>query len=144
VKKINLNLIRRIFVTALFVAATFSPLAGFAAFSSSCGVGTVPDPRGSGLCLPPEAIQGAPRSFNDVMLRLINFGLSIAAVVGIAFVVYGGFLYMTAGMNEKNAEKGKKTIQNALIGLAFIILSYVIVGTVTNSLSDFRNSWRLF
>lgn len=131
-------------MTAVFVAATFSPLASFAAFNSSCGVGTVPDPRGSGLCLPPDAVNGAPRSVNDVILRIINFGLSIAAVVAIAFVVYGGFLYMSAGMNEKNAEKGKKTITNALIGLAFIILSYIIVGTVTNSLSDFRNNWRLF
>ena len=38
------------------------------------------------------------------------------------------------GYNEERAENGKKTIQNALIGLVIVILSFVIVTVVVNAL----------
>ena len=140
-KKFNLNFAKAIVLSGVIMMTSVVPSTALAVFGIQCTGGTVYDTR-SGLCLPPEAVRVAPRSVNDVLIRIINFGLSIAAVVAIAFLVYGGFQYMTAGLSEKNAEKGKKTILNALIGLSIIILAYVIVGTVAGSLSDFRNTWR--
>lgn len=62
--------------------------------------------------------------------NIINWLLSIAFGVAVLFLIIGGFWYITSAGNEENAEKGKKTVINAIIGLIIIILSYVIVNVV--------------
>ena len=64
----------------------------------------------------------------------INVLLAIVGIVAVAFLIYGGFLYLTSGGNEEQAESGKKVIQNSIIGLVIIILSYIIVTVIINAL----------
>lgn len=60
----------------------------------------------------------------------------IAAAVAFFYLVYAGFLYMTAGGNPDQAKKGQQGIVNALIGLVIVALSYLIVRVVINTLGD--------
>jgi uncharacterized membrane protein len=60
--------------------------------------------------------------------------LPIAGVIAILFIIVGGFQYMLAGANEDLAKRGKNTLVNAIIGLIIIILSYVIITVITNTL----------
>ncbi len=64
--------------------------------------------------------------------RIIRYALYLVGAIAVLFVLYGGFLYLTAGGAEDQAKKGRQTIEYALIGIAIVILSYVIVNVVVN------------
>jgi hypothetical protein len=67
---------------------------------------------------------------------IVNILLPISGIIAVFFIIVGGFQYMFAGMNEKLAAQGKNTLRNAVIGLIIIILSYVIITVVVNTLFD--------
>lgn len=71
----------------------------------------------------------------DFILGAIRILLTVVMAVAILFLIIGGFKYITSGGNPAQAESGKKTLINAVIGMALIILSYVIVSVVNNTLS---------
>ena len=72
----------------------------------------------------------------SLAITIINYALGLAGLIAVAFLIYGGFLYIFEGASEGAAEKGKKTIINALIGLVIIILAYVIVKIVVNTVGS--------
>ena len=49
-------------------------------------------------------------------------------------IVWAGYLYITAGMDEKNVEKAKRCFYNGIIGIVVVILSYSIVSFATSFL----------
>ncbi len=71
-------------------------------------------------------------SSSGILQFSINLLLGLAASAAILFIILGGFWYMTAGANAEQAEKGRKALMNAVIGLVVIILSFVIVRVVLN------------
>lgn len=62
--------------------------------------------------------------------RLVNYLFSGAAVVATGGVVYGGFLMVTSAGNPSGQAAGKKAVTNSLIGLAVILVSFVLVQTI--------------
>jgi hypothetical protein len=50
---------------------------------------------------------------------------TLAGAVAVLYIIYGGFVYMTS-----SADKGKDIIVNGLVGLAIIILAFVLVNFV--------------
>ena len=50
----------------------------------------------------------------------------IAALGAIGFVIYGGYLYIFSGGDSTKVYTGKKTIMNAIIGLAIAMLANII------------------
>lgn len=63
----------------------------------------------------------------DLANRLILVGLSLSGVMALMAFIYGGILYMLAGVNPKNVEKGKEVMKYAVMGLFIIFSSYAIV-----------------
>lgn len=90
------------------------------------------DPTGVSSSIPDHSIEG-------VILEVIQFALGFAMLIAIAFVIIGGYRYIFDGGNGDQAEKGKKTITNALIGIVVIILSYTIVTVVSHTASNLNN-----
>lgn len=79
---------------------------------------------------------GATVEFISTTLRnVINAALSLTALIAAIFIVYGGFLYLTSAGESDRAERGKKTILYAVIGLLIIGLSAVIVNFVVGAIS---------
>jgi len=72
----------------------------------------------------------------DVMLTVITWGLGIAGTVAVLFLIVGGFLYITAGGDERRLESAKTTLKNAIIGTVFILVSLVIVITLDQVLGQ--------
>jgi hypothetical protein len=92
-------------------------------------------PEGSGLRCP-EGGETGIGAINEFIGLIIGWLLGIAFAVTVLFLIIGGFLYITSGGNEEQAERARGTIVNALIGIVLIILSYVIINAVVNLLSD--------
>jgi cytochrome bd-type quinol oxidase subunit 2 len=86
---------------------------------------------------PPTKPTGLPGNsgdrFTSVLGTYINVFLGIVGIVAVGYLIYGGFRYITSAGNEETAESAKKTIQNSIIGLVIIILSYVIVTVIFNA-----------
>jgi hypothetical protein len=70
-----------------------------------------------------------------LLTQVINLLLSLAGGAAVLFIILGGFWYMTSAGNEETAEKGRKTLVNAVIGLVVIILAATIVRIVVNTIT---------
>ena len=66
--------------------------------------------------------------------NVINIVLGFLGVLLLIYILYAGFLWMTAGGNEENIEKAKGYIKNAIIGLVIIILAFAISNFVLTKL----------
>lgn len=74
------------------------------------------------------------RRVQDIVKMIIDWALYLAAIAAVIFIIIGGFLYITSAGNSSQAGQGKQTLINALIGLAMVVLSYIIVQIVYNFL----------
>jgi hypothetical protein len=87
---------------------------------------------------PPTKPGGLPGSSSDristVLTGYLTLFLGIVGLIAVGFLIYGGFRYITSAGNDEAAEGAKKTIQNSIIGLVIIILSYVIVTVIINAI----------
>lgn len=65
------------------------------------------------------------------IMMIIRIILSFGGLIGIAFVIYGGYQYITSGGSPENTKKATSTITWAIIGtiLAFtatILIDFII------------------
>jgi hypothetical protein len=138
-------LIQKLVILSVLAVLSFGPITasaqtwggnrggnGTATNSADCGDGFVK--TSSGLCLPAD--RETELSVVELIIRVINFLLAIAASIAILFIIIGGFRYIISAGNPDGAKAGKQTLFNAVIGLAIIILSYVIVSVVDNTIND--------
>ena len=71
---------------------------------------------------------------NTLFTGLLQVGVGVAAAVAAFFVMWGAFLYMSAGGSPRQMEHGKTAIVNALAGLAIVLLARVIAGLVQDAI----------
>ncbi|MBZ1348994.1 MAG: pilin [Candidatus Liptonbacteria bacterium] len=62
--------------------------------------------------------------------NMIEFALRLSIPIAVLIVVWGGFLYLTAGGSEKQIKAGQSAIIAAIVGLIIIFGSYIIVSAV--------------
>ncbi|MFA6992923.1 MAG: pilin, partial [Candidatus Gracilibacteria bacterium] len=64
------------------------------------------------------------------ILRVVNYALGFLGLLAVLMVIYGGVLYVTSGGQSEQADKGKKNILYATIGLIIVMGSFALVNTV--------------
>jgi hypothetical protein len=69
-------------------------------------------------------------SLIDTATTVIQWVLSAAALAAVLMLIIGGFRYINSAGNDKQADAAKETLTNAVIGLVFVLLAYVIASTV--------------
>ncbi len=72
--------------------------------------------------------------------NLVSTVLLWAGILAFFYVLYGGFIYVTAGPDQSKADGGRKAIVNAVIGIIIIALSYVFVQYITGDALKGGNS----
>lgn len=70
---------------------------------------------------------------SSVILNVINYVLGFVGVVALAYLIYGGFRYITSGGNEESITVAKDTIINAIIGIIVIGVSAALVNFVVRA-----------
>ncbi|MBI2013195.1 MAG: hypothetical protein HYS88_01980 [Candidatus Colwellbacteria bacterium] len=65
--------------------------------------------------------------------------LGISALVALGILVYAGLAYTTSGGNASRQSDAKQWIWNALIGLALLFGSYLILNTINPDLTKLQN-----
>lgn len=87
------------------------------------------------LCVPDSPFTDPNAPINSatgagLAVKIIRIMLYFAGIVAVIMAIIGGYHIMTAQGNEAQATNGRKTLTNAIIGLALVILSYVIIQAV--------------
>jgi hypothetical protein len=90
----------------------------------SSGAGTLPNPLANNVT----------SIFDFVRDVLGNIVLPIGSIVVVFFIIYAGYLFVTAGGNEKKLETAKKTLLWVLIGSAVLLGSWAIALAVKGTL----------
>ena len=86
-----------------------------------------------------EANKGSPvciRTFGSLLATILRYLLGFSAVIATIFIVYGGYVYMTAGGEADNTKKGKDIATAAVIGLVITMLAWAIITIVTRFVTE--------
>ena len=73
-------------------------------------------------------------SIGRIVYSIINVLLGILGLIMVCLVIYAGFLWMTAGGEDKKTEDARKIMTNAVIGLAIIMSAWLLTYFVINNL----------
>lgn len=78
---------------------------------------------------------GAPKPIYEVAGNIINVALGFIGIVLLGYLLYSGYLWMTAGGEDKKVEEARKQIKNAIIGLIILLASFAITDFVLTKLT---------
>jgi len=65
----------------------------------------------------------------NLIRDITNFVSGFIATIAIAFLMYGGFLYVTAAGREEQTGKAKKVVMGAVIGIVVAMAAFALVNT---------------
>lgn len=86
-----------------------------------------------------------PCDFDD-FIRTIDFIIkwiiSMAMVIFTISMIWGGFLWTTSGAKPANKEKAINILTNTLKGFVIILIAWLIVYTILNTLIPDKSSFR--
>lgn len=72
--------------------------------------------------------------FKDRIADVINIVLGFLGIIAVVFVMAGGFKWISAGGNSEQVEEAQSNIKNAVIGLAVVLASFIIINFAINQL----------
>lgn len=70
----------------------------------------------------------------NIITRIVGYALSFLGVIFLILIIISGYQWMTAGGNEEVISKAKKRIINSVIGLAIVLMAYVLVQTIFDTI----------
>jgi len=75
-------------------------------------------------------------SIREVLLKIIDIFILIGTPIAVLFMIYAGFLFVTARGNETQVTSAKKTLLYTVIGIAILfgarVLAELVLKTITN------------
>lgn len=82
-----------------------------------------------------QSISLGSQDIRFVVGKIVRAVLGLLGAIAASIIIYAGYLIMTSGGNEEKVTKGKRTLINAVIGLAIILSALAIVQFFLNALS---------
>lgn len=66
------------------------------------------------------------KDLGQFISRIIPLVMSLAALISFGIILWGGFMWMTAGGDQESLKTAKARIINALMGLGLVATAYLI------------------
>lgn len=82
------------------------------------------------VIMSPDEVGGISNFIWRIVLNIIEIGLQIVGYIAVAFILYGGFQFMTSAGDPQRAASSRTTLINAIIGLVVSIASVAIINLV--------------
>ena len=76
------------------------------------------------------------KDIREGVMAIVNVLLGFLGIIAIIIILWGGFVWLTAGGNEEKVSEAKKIITAGIIGLIIIFVSYAIASFVITQLMD--------
>ncbi len=77
-----------------------------------------------------------PKDIRQIVVDILKVMFTFLGSIMVLLIMYGGYLWMTAGGNEEQVTSAKKYIRNAIIGIVIILASYAITTFVASSIAE--------
>ena len=71
----------------------------------------------------------------DIISTVIKTALGIVGALTLLMLVWGGFQWLTSAGNPEKVKSGMQTMLWAIIGVALVFSSYILLSTFTNYLT---------
>jgi len=123
-KKITITLFA--ITTLMILTSVFAPTV--LAIDITNKLGNVGDSAG----YPKNSANSLPQTIGLIIKGL----LSLLGVIFMCYIIYGGYLWMTAGGNEENITKAKAIIKGSIIGLIIVLGAYAITEFVVGAIVE--------
>ncbi len=127
-KKYIFIIILLLSISSALLAISYVPYAAIAQVKLETGLPNIP---GNQLTVGQEL----PSYINYLFI----FGLSLIAFLALVQMMIGGLTYILAAGNVAKVEDAKNTIQQALLGLGLLLVSYLLLRTINPDLVNLRN-----
>ena len=101
--------------------------------ATNCGTGEGQVPCASSLGL-------GNTSLSTMITSIIGLIMGFLGVIAVLIILWGGFVWMTAGGEPDKVEKAKKMIYSGIIGLVIIFAAYAIASFVIANMSAFSGA----
>jgi hypothetical protein len=85
---------------------------------------------GKNLSLEDQELSQQENPIVALILKVINFAITIIGSIAIIILIIGGFMMMFSQGNQQKLDEAKDVIKYAFIGLSITFLSYIIVISV--------------
>jgi uncharacterized membrane protein len=82
-----------------------------------------------------EQAELADVELTTVIGNVIKWVLGFLGLIATIIIIVGGFMWMTSGGDEEKINKAKKLMINGLIGLAIVLVAYIISNFVIDALT---------
>ena len=73
---------------------------------------------------------------SDVYNKVVGVLYYLVGIAAVISIIYGGYMYMTAGSNESRKGKGKTIIIYTIAGIVVAVMAAVIVNAVIRLVVD--------
>lgn len=117
---------RRYFCHILVLGFLLMPLFFAHGQSSSCG---------DKICNPLSGNDNLLTFFNTILDKII---IPIGAILAVVFLVYSGYLFVTAGGNEDQIKTAKYNVLYVVIGAAIILGAKAIAAGIQGTLDSLK------
>ena len=125
-KRINIALI----VCAVAVLAGLSALL----VPASAGAAGAVNNTTVQLTNPLTGTSGSEGSIAELVNKIVTMAIGLSGVMALIAFVYGGVLYLMAGVNLDFMKKGKEIMKWAVFGIIIIFSSYAVINFVLTSI----------
>lgn len=86
-----------------------------------------------GVCVPSSSSTGLSDSAPyTIITNTMNWLMAMIGIIAIFMFVVSGWIYLTAGGDEKKTETAKSNIKFTIIGLVVALTAFIIVRLVAN------------
>lgn len=98
------------------------------------GGGCTPGSTSSGTTCPPNQFCNplTSQSFEALVQSLANWVAAIALPIAAIFIIYSGFLFVTAGGNQSKLDAAKTTFYWTLIGTAITVGAWALATAIVD------------
>ena len=69
-----------------------------------------------------------------LLAGLVQVAISLVGIIFFVLIIYGGYLWLSAGGNEEQVKKATQILKSAIVGLIIALLSFMIVRAVASLL----------
>src|SRR3989338_1845621 len=83
-----------------------------------------------------ETLSLGAQDIRLTIARIIRAILGLLGIIALVIIMYGGYVYMTAGGDEQKVATAKKILLNSVIGLAIILSAFAITQFIFTKLAE--------
>lgn len=128
--------LRNIVATVMLIGMTLVPYWAFAGSAPQAGgsqdaknlLDAAAGDQGAGF-----QIGAGGDTLSSALAAVLNGIFAILGVVFLGFMIWAGFLWLTAGGNDEQVSRAKQMIQQAVIGIIVIIAAYAVTTFVISA-----------